>query len=611
MIFPMKSPFIPLLAGAALFVTAPALAQVGARIATTAVPVAASAPAPKSGGITVGAVAPDFVSIALDGREVRLSAFKERTVILDYWATWCGPCMEAMSHTQEIARKYKEQGVVVLAVCTSDKRDKFEAWVKKNQAKYPDVIFTCESFELGSPRFLERSSYALFDVEGLPTQIVINRDGVVTGSLVGMEHDDARTEALLARAGLTVEPAVVEGGGLQLEASEAETVRRAEMKVAADGKIRPSFFENIGHWSSGMSMPEVTIETITRKPAPLRDYTAGKTTVLALWGDQYPDANVLGYLDDLAGRYRCRGLKVVGIGVFTNPGRFTNWAAQLAGKYSFPILVDPSGPLPSLEKDWDELNEAEKKDFQKRTGKLLRQSLMGKLTGDNGLVPPPLFIVVDAAGNLVGAARAGSAEQKEAMGNLLMRAGMTLEAQDHPERIFTREETKPEPDMIGPGEIAPDFTAVDAKGQAVKLSDLRGKVVVVDLWATWCGPCIESMPHTQEIATRYKDQGVVVLGVCVWDARKTFEPWLRANQQKFPDIRFVHDPLERKPEGVFRSIYHVKYIPAQFVIDRAGHIVDIIGGSDSGALLDAGLAKAGVKVDPALLKQAKIDAEDR
>lgn len=176
-------------------------------------PQAASAPEVKQ--LAVGAMAPDFASNDLTGKTVRFSDFKDKVLVLDFWATWCGPCLASLPHTEEVAKRYKDQGVVILASCTSDTRAKFEEWVRANQAKYPDIAFTCDPNERGSATFDERASRKLYGVSGIPTQFVIGRDGKVVSVLSGYSKGDVRLEAGLARAGIKVDPAVAAEGEAQ------------------------------------------------------------------------------------------------------------------------------------------------------------------------------------------------------------------------------------------------------------------------------------------------------------------------------------------------------------------------------------------------------------
>ena len=181
--------------------------------------------------LKAGANAADFTSKNLAAREVRLADFKDKVVVLDFWATWCGPCMKSLPHTQEVAKHYKDRGVVVLANCTSDTRAKFEAWVNANQVKYPDIFFTCDPNERGSATFDERASKKLYGVSGIPTQFVIGRDGKIAAALVGYSDGDARLEAGLARAGIKVDPAVAAKGEAQIKKSE-EAAAAARTKAA-------------------------------------------------------------------------------------------------------------------------------------------------------------------------------------------------------------------------------------------------------------------------------------------------------------------------------------------------------------------------------------------
>jgi thiol-disulfide isomerase/thioredoxin len=229
----------------------------------------------------------------------------------------------------------------------------------------------------------------------------------------------------------------------------------------------------------------------------------------------------------------------------------------------------------------------------------------------------PTTLVINAEGKLLGTYAGYRAGKNEALGNLLLRAGIKLTAEDAPTRVYTAAETKeapPEPTvaMVKVGAQAPDFTTKDLGGAEHKLSDYKGKVVVLDFWATWCGPCMAAMPHTQEVAAKYKDQGVVVLGSCTSDTRAKFESWVKANAEKYPDIVWSHDAAERTPARASHQLYGVRGIPTQFIIDRDGKVVDIVVGYMKGeAILDAALAKAGVKVDPALVEKGAADLKKR
>jgi len=144
------------------------------------------------------------------------------------------------------------------------------------------------------------------------------------------------------------------------------------------------------------------------------------------------------------------------------------------------------------------------------------------------------------------------------------------------------------PNLLADGMQAPDFTANDKDGKPVKLSDYKGKVVVLDFWATWCGPCQASLPHTTTMAKQYADRGVTVLAVNVWDKPDAFQAWLPKHPQ-YAALRFAIDPALVQDRGIATGLYGVSGIPTQYVIGRDGRIVKSIVGYDEGstALEDA------------------------
>ena len=128
------------------------------------------------------------------------------------------------------------------------------------------------------------------------------------------------------------------------------------------------------------------------------------------------------------------------------------------------------------------------------------------------------------------------------------------------------------PALLAAGTAAPDFTVNDKSGKPVKLSDYKGKVVVVDFWATWCGPCQMSLPHTNEVAKQFAGKNVVVLAVCVSDTQAAFDGWLPKHPE-YDAITFAFDPAKRGgPPGSGR-LYHVSGIPTQYVIGKDGKVV--------------------------------------
>jgi thiol-disulfide isomerase/thioredoxin len=280
-------------------------------------------------------------------------------------------------------------------------------------------------------------------------------------------------------------------------------------------------------------------------------------------------------------------------------------------------LFDPAGATPKPAKETiEEMTDEEKKAFRDATRAHFSKVIPMAFTGGT-MAPVPNNTVIDAQGNFLGFYVGSGQQAADSLGNLLIRAGVKLAPGDMPKKVFTAEETKEKPpeagvDPLRVGALAPDFPATDAAGKAVKVSDYRGKVVILDFWATWCGPCISSMPHTQEIAAHYKDQGVVVLASCTSDDRKKFDAWVKRNQALYPDINFSHDPQERSADRASRKLYGVGGIPQQFIIDREGRIVALVTGYIKGeTILDAALAKAGVTVDPADIAKAAEDLKKR
>ena len=153
----------------------------------------------------------------------------------------------------------------------------------------------------------------------------------------------------------------------------------------------------------------------------------------------------------------------------------------------------------------------------------------------------------------------------------------------------------PRPPLLATGTAAPDFAATAADGRVVKLSDFRGKVVLIDFWATWCGPCKAAMPHIETLHQRFKTRGLVVLGVCVWDDRARFDAWTTDPEVVTTYLK-VFDPAGKSDgQDIARRFYHVSGIPTFYLVGRTGIILFAgVGASPTTeSNLDQALARAG------------------
>jgi thiol-disulfide isomerase/thioredoxin len=115
-------------------------------------------------------------------------------------------------------------------------------------------------------------------------------------------------------------------------------------------------------------------------------------------------------------------------------------------------------------------------------------------------------------------------------------------------------------------EPAPDFTLPTFPDDAkVNLKDLKGRVVYLDFWATWCPPCRKSFPWMDEMQTRYKDAGLTIVAVSVDKKRELIEQFIQKMQ---PDFTIAHDPT-----GMIAKAYNLRGMPSSYLIDRNGKLV--------------------------------------
>jgi len=117
---------------------------------------------------------------------------------------------------------------------------------------------------------------------------------------------------------------------------------------------------------------------------------------------------------------------------------------------------------------------------------------------------------------------------------------------------------------IAPGASAPDFSVTDLQGKKLTLSEYRGRVVLLDFWATWCAPCLEEIPHFIEMQDKLGPQGFQAIGLSMDDDLKPV--------QKFYEVHKLNYPVGLGSAQIADSFGGVLGLPVTFVINRDGQI---------------------------------------
>jgi thiol-disulfide isomerase/thioredoxin len=273
----------------------------------------------------------------------------------------------------------------------------------------------------------------------------------------------------------------------------------------------------------------------------------GKPVLISFWtGARAPADDVA----KLAAAYKDQGLAVWAINVATERAEFDTWAKANAAALGYTVSWDPAGKavMESIV-----LHEASASACIPAYVALDAEGrFRGGIIGMGPKVAAWVRLSIDRAGIKLGAEDRAAVEatlrEHFAANPPAGMAAATIQAQGQ----RRRHGCGPARDHARPRRRRAGLRDARRHGKEVRLSDFKGKVVILDFWATWCGPCIASMPHTQKLAAAYKDQGVVVLASGTSDTIAKFKEWIPKNQPKYPDLRLHLRPARARLRHVQR-----------------------------------------------------------
>lgn len=116
------------------------------------------------------------------------------------------------------------------------------------------------------------------------------------------------------------------------------------------------------------------------------------------------------------------------------------------------------------------------------------------------------------------------------------------------------------------GKPAPEFTLPDLEGNQIELSSMKGKVLILDFWATWCPPCKEEVPHLVSLQSKYRDQGLQIVGL-------SLDKEGASKVKPFADEHDVNYTMLIATDETAKSYGGVSMIPTTFLVDRNGVVV--------------------------------------
>lgn len=144
------------------------------------------------------------------------------------------------------------------------------------------------------------------------------------------------------------------------------------------------------------------------------------------------------------------------------------------------------------------------------------------------------------------------------LGSIVLLIGVVMVAVVFGLALLRQNQTQP---VSGP---APDFTLTTLDGGQIKLSALKGRVVVINFWASWCGPCRDEAPVLESVWQQYKDKDVVFVGVAYTDTENGAKAFLGEFNTTYPNGLDIGTKIS--------ELYNIEGVPETFIIDREGNV---------------------------------------
>lgn len=461
----------------------------------------------------VGAIAPDFVLSNLKGESVKLSSFRGKYVLVDFWASWCGPCRKEIPNVKKIYEEYKNHNLQVVGVSIDTDEGKWRKAVDEEQVKY---------LQLWDPK---RTTGELYNYRGIPFIVLISPDGKILAKQLRGEMLRQTVNKHLNEKPfeITVNLASPRKGKVYLAYVKQRFTKIDSLNVdgtsfAFKGVIdKPELYRVIGR-RMGFDV-SVCVEP-------------GGT-----------------YLLNIDSNGSCT--------ISTSNGK-----EQLLMNEYLESKEPLEMKISELNKRYSQQKE-QKKDLENVQKQMSDCYYQGETVKMNFIKKyPRSFAAMVVAGDIL----TNKYTELHDIYNVL---DTVRYAYSYCWASFKSKYQEAAGKWIQ-NKPAPDFVTKDIKGKLVKLIDFRGKYLLLDFWASWCRPCRAKMKELKAVYPKLLKKGIVVCSISLDDKR---DQWLKASKED--GIVWINTcDLKAFKDNLIAKAYKVTNVPTLFVIDPNGVIMN-------------------------------------